>query len=142
MTLFRSGLVTGIVALLSSQAFAALPEPFIPGTYRQIDTVTKQALPVGNQVVIIAGKGGRLGFSINAVRQIDTNQGFVVGTLPAVMPAVWSRTSSSGNCKLISERLPKGLKITQDMEFGDCGFGAGVSASGTYALVAEKPFKT
>jgi hypothetical protein len=139
-----------IVALLAIAAatLGATPSPnqierFVPGTYRQIDTVTKKTLPIGNQVVIIAGKGGRVGFSINAIRQIDTNQGFAVGTLPSILPAVWSRTSAeSGNCKLVFEGLPKGLKITQDMGFGDCGFGSGVSASGTYALIAEKPLKT
>jgi hypothetical protein len=142
MTRFRCGALAGMFVLLCGVAGAAMPEHFVPGTYRQIDTVTKKTLPVGNQVVIIVGKGGRLGFSVNAVRQVDTNQGFVVGTLPAVMPAVWSRTSSSGNCKLVFEGLPQGLKITQDTGFGDCGFGSGVSASGIYALVAEKPFKT
>jgi len=34
------------------------------------------------------------------------------------------------------------LKVTQDAGFGDCGFGYGVTASGTYLLVAEKPPKT
>jgi hypothetical protein len=134
------------LVLLSDTAVAATPPPvakFVPGTYRQIDTVTKKPLPVGNQVVIIAGKAGRLAFSLNAVRQIDTNQGFAVGILPPVLPGTWTRTSAaSGNCKLLFESIPHGLRITQDAEFGDCGFGAGVSASGTYQLVAEAPLKT
>jgi hypothetical protein len=29
--------------------------------------------------------------------------------------------------------------VTQDEAFGDCGFGKGVSASGTYRLLSEKP---
>jgi hypothetical protein len=142
MSLFRSGTLAMMVALLYSQASAAAPERFVPGTYRQIDTVTKKTLAIGNQIVIIAGKPGRLGFSVNAVRQADTNGGFVAGVLPGVLPATWSRTSSAGNCRLIFEGLPKGLKVTQDLGFGDCGFGAGVSASGTYQLVPEKPLKT
>jgi hypothetical protein len=43
---------------------------------------------------------------------------------------------------LLFESAGRALKVTQDLEFGDCGFGAGVSASGTYALVPEKPLKT
>jgi hypothetical protein len=143
LTAGRSSLALAVVLLWDATARGATPiEHFVPGTYRQIDTVTKKTLPVGNQVVIIAGKAGRLGFSVNAVRQIDTNQGFVAGTLPPVMPAVWTRTSAAGNCKLIFEGLPKGLKVTQDAGFGDCGFGYGVSASGIYALVPEKPLTT
>jgi hypothetical protein len=140
-----SAAALGLFVLLSEVAVAATKAPaparIAPGTYRQIDTVTKQPLELGNQIVIIAGKGGRLGFSVNAVRQSDMNQGFVVGLLPAQPPLTWSRTVSSGNCRLTFEALPKGLKLTQDASFGDCGFGYGVSASGTYALVAEKPLK-
>jgi hypothetical protein len=146
MTLcLRSGAVAIMGVLLSEVAGAATPPPvvkFVPGTYRQIDTVTKKVLAVGNQVVIIAGKAGRLGFSLNAVRQIDTNQGFAVGILPPALPGTWTRTSSAGNCRLLFEGIPHGLKVTQDAGFGDCGFGSGVSASGTYQLVAEAPLKT
>jgi hypothetical protein len=136
-----------LFVLLSSIAAAATPPPapapakIVPGTYRQIDTVTKQPLAVGSQIVIIAGKAGRLGFSVNAVRQADMNQGFVVGLLPAGPPLTWSRTSEAGNCRLSFEALPKAVRVTQDLGFGDCGFGAGVSATGTYGLVAEKPLK-
>jgi hypothetical protein len=134
-------------SLAAGAAGAATPAPappavrILPGTYRQIDTVTKKPLALGNQIVIIAGKGGRLGFSVNAVRQSDMNQGFAVGLLPVQPPLTWSSTSSSGNCRLTFEALPKGLKLTQDAGFGDCGFGYGVSANGTYALVTEKPLK-
>jgi len=129
-------LVNGI-----AEAVAPASARIVPGTYRQIDTVTKQVLAVGSQVVIIAGKGGRLGFSVNAVRQADMNQGFVVGLLPAGPPLTWSRAAASGNCRLTFEPLPKALKVTQDAAFGDCGFGYGVTATGTYALVAEKTLK-
>jgi hypothetical protein len=132
-----------LVALLTGFTDAATPPPqpkLQPGTYRQINTVTRQALPEGSQLVIIAGKAGRLGFSLNAVRQSDANQGFAVGTLPLTLPATWTKTADSGNCKLTFEAAPNvGLKVTQDMTVGDCGFGEGVTATGTYRLVPEKP---
>ncbi len=148
MALLRSGMVAAILALCWAPAGAAGPagpagpRSFVPGTYRQIDTVTKKPLEVGSQIVIIAAKGGRLGFSVNAVRQTDADQGFIAGTLPGALPATWTRTSSAGNCRLIFESLAHGLKVTQDTGFGDCGFGAGVNASGTYQLIPEKPLKT
>jgi hypothetical protein len=148
MRLRLSGVVPaaiGAAIVLASPAGAAVgitPEHVVPGTYRQIDTVTRKPLEIGNQIVIIAGKPGKLGFSVSAVRQADTNQGFIAGLLPPALPATWTRTSSSGNCKLTFERVPQGLKVTQDIGFGDCGFGYGVNASGTYLLVAEKPLKT
>lgn len=146
MTLFRASAAVLATALLGGTAVAAMtpspaPSRFVAGTYRQMDTVTKQALPVGSQIVLIAGKAGKLGFSINAIRQSDTNQGFVAGVMPEGNPAVWSRTSSSGNCRITFESLPQALKVTQDAAFGDCGFGYGVTANGTYGLVAEKPLK-
>jgi hypothetical protein len=132
-----------LFSLLRAAAMAATPAPAPPriaaGTYRQIDTVTKQPLTVGNQIVVMAGKGGKLAFSINAVRQADMNQGFVVGLLPATLPGTWSQSATSGNCRLTFEALPKGMKVVQDAGFGDCGFGAGVTASGTYALRPDKP---
>jgi hypothetical protein len=135
-----------LLALVTGRAEAATPPPqqkLVAGLYRQINTVTKQALPDGSQLVIIAGKGGRLGFSLNAVRQSDANQGFAVGTLPGVLPAIWTKTADSGNCKLTFEAVPSvGLKVTQDAGFGDCGFGAGVTANGTYQQIPEKPLKT
>jgi hypothetical protein len=147
MTLLRSGALIAMLVMLSGTANAATPAPapapkWVAGTYRQIDTVTKSVLPVGNQIVIIAGKAGRLAFSLNAVRQSDTNQGFAVGMLPPALPATWTRTSAAGNCRLLFVGIPHGLKITQDAGFGDCGFGEGVSASGTYQLVVEAPLKT
>jgi len=122
-------------------AGAAATQPFVPGTYRQLDTVTKKPLPDGNQLVIVAGKGGRLGFSVNAIRQTDASEGFVAGLLPPALPGIWSQTSSTANCRLTFEAVPLGLKVTQDASFGDCGFDAGVSASGTYGLVPERPLK-
>jgi hypothetical protein len=111
---------------------------FEPGLYKQIDTVTKKIMPVGSQIIIVAGKGGTLGFSISAIRQLDSNQGFIAGTLPATMPATWTKAEEAANCKLVFDPLPHGFKVTQDAGFGDCGFGGGVTAAGTYTL-AEKP---
>jgi hypothetical protein len=140
--LLRGLCYAALVTLLGASPAPAPAERFVPGTYRQIDTVTKKPLGVGSQIVIIAGKGGRLGFSINAVRQTDANQGFVAGILPPALPGTWTKASSAGNCRLLFEVDGHSLKVTQDLEFGDCGLGAGVSASGTYALVPEKPLKT
>lgn len=131
------------LVLLSGIADAAGSAQLIPGTYRQIDSVSKKRLEVGNQIVIIAGKGGRVGFSLNAIRQTDSNLGFVAGAVDGTLPVTWSRTSVSGNCKLTFEVLPPhGLKVVQDAAFGDCGFGSGVTATGSYELVAEQPLKS
>jgi hypothetical protein len=136
------------VVLLTGFADAATPaqsppKPHLePGTYRQINTVTKQALPDGSQLVIIAGKAGRLGFSLNAVRQSDAAGGFAAGTLPPTLPATWNGAAEAGGCKLTFEAVPNvGVKVTQDPAAGDCGFGAGVSANGTYQLVPEPPLR-
>jgi hypothetical protein len=149
MRSLAAGCGVGLLVLLavSAASEAATPapavgKPFVPGTYRQIDTVTKALLPVGNQVVIAAGKAGRLAFSMNAVSQASANGGFAVGILPSSLPATWTRTSATGNCRLTFEVIPKGIRVTQDAGFGDCGFGAGANASGTYALIPETPLKT
>jgi hypothetical protein len=128
-----------LFTLLLGAAGAAQTAKLVPGTYRQIDTVTKKPLEPGNQVVLVAAKGGRIAFSVNAIRQTDAGLGFVVGVIPAGLPATWSSSSASGNCRLTFQSVPHGFKLTQDTGFGDCGFGSGISATGTYALVAEKP---
>jgi hypothetical protein len=120
---------------------AAEPGHFVPGTYRQIDVVTKKALTLGNQLVVIAGKPGRIGFSLNALRQTDASLGFIVGVLPLALPATWTRTSSAGKCRLTFENAGHFLKVIQDATFGDCGLSAGVTAAGTYQLVPEIPLK-
>jgi hypothetical protein len=135
-------LLTVSTALASSTPAPGAGKPFVPGTYRQIDTLTKSVLPVGNQIVIAAGKGARLAFSMNAVSQSSPNGGFAVGILPGTLPATWTRTSSAGNCRLTFEAIPKGVKVIQDAGFGDCGFGPGANATGTYVLIAQAPLKT
>jgi hypothetical protein len=150
MKLLAAGCGLSLLMLLTVSTAGAAPppsasgaaKPLAPGTYRQIDTVTKAVLPVGNQIVIAAGKGKRLAFSVNAVSQSSENGGFAVGILPASLPATWTRTSSAGNCRLTFEAIPKGVKVTQDAGFGDCGFGPGANATGTYVLRAETPLKT
>jgi hypothetical protein len=132
-----------LVAVTASAASPPPPGMPPPGTYRQADVVTKKPLPVGSQLVIIAGKGGKTGFSINAIRALDSNQGFVAGLLAGPLPLTWSQTSSTtGNCRLKFEAVPHGITVTQDAGFGDCGFGYGVTASGMYLLEPEKPLKT
>jgi len=149
MRFHAAGCGLSLLVLLSVSTASAAPppalgaaKPLAPGTYRQIDTLTKAVLPVGNQIVIAAGKGARLAFSVNAVSQSSTNGGFAVGILPGALPATWTRTSSAGNCRLTFEPIPKGVKVTQDAGFGDCGFGPGANATGTYVLRAETPLKT
>lgn len=127
--------LAGVAACAAVPGGAAEGPKFVPGTYRQIDTVTKKPLPIGNQIVLIAGKAGKIGFSVNALRQTDAGLAFIAGVLPGGPPATWSRSSADGNCRLTFESVPHGLKVTQDAAFGDCGFGTGVSATGTYVLI-------
>jgi hypothetical protein len=134
-----AGAGAGLFALLLGTAAAAQTAKLVAGTYRQIDTVTKRALIPGNQIVVVAAKGGRVAFSVSAMRQTDAGLGSVVGVIPAVLPATWSQSSEAGNCRLTFENVPHGIRVVQDAGFGDCGFGTGISATGTYQLVAEKP---
>jgi hypothetical protein len=134
-----------LVLAAAAAAGAATPSPavLVPGTYVQVNPVTRAPLEVGSQLVIIAGKGGRLGFSINAIRALDSNQGFVAGVLAGALPSTWSQRVGSGNCRLRFDAVPGGgVKVTQDLAFGDCGFGYGVTADGTYAVVVRKAPKT
>jgi hypothetical protein len=118
-------------------AAAALALLLAPGTYRQADVVTRNPLPVGSQLVVIAGKGGKLGFSINAIRALDSDQGFIAGTLSGTLPATWTQHGLSGDCRLRFEAVPGGLMVTEDRSFGDCGFPAGLTANGTYVRVSD-----
>jgi hypothetical protein len=113
----------------------------VPGTYVQADPVTKKPLAVGSQLVVIAGKGGKVGFSINAVRALDANQGFIAGVLPKTLPGTWSQSTTSGNCRLHFAPAVRGVTVTQDLRYGDCGFGEGVTATGMYVLRPERPLK-
>lgn len=143
MALRRIAAAAGLVLLgATGQVQAQLPGRLVPGTYRQIDTVTKKPLPVGSMIIVADGKGGKVGFSLSAIRQLDSNTGDIAGLLTPSLPQVWTHTSAAGKCRLTFQGLAHGLKVTQDADFGDCGFGAGVSANGTYLLVADKPIPT
>jgi hypothetical protein len=121
--------------LLPGPAVGATPPPAaypVPGDYRQAAPATRKPLDVGSRLVIIAGKGGRLGFSLNAVRALDSNQGFIAGLLRGPLPITWTQSGAGGNCRLLFEAIPGGYRIEQDLTFGDCGFGGGVTADGLY----------
>jgi len=132
------GLLAALLVGSAALAVAADPPGLGPGTYVQVDPVTKKPLELGSQIVVIAAKGGRLGFSISALRSLDLHLGFVAGVLEPQLPATWTRSSAGGNCRLRFERVPHGVRVTQDDAYGDCGFGDGVTASGTYLFAAEK----
>lgn len=118
-------------------AAAALALLLAPGTYRQADLLTRKPLPVGSQLVVVAGKGGKMGFSINAIRALDSDQGFIAGTLSGPLPATWTQHGLSGDCRLRFEAVPGGLTVIEDRSFGDCGFPEGVTANGTYVPVPD-----
>jgi hypothetical protein len=82
--------------------------------------------------VLVRSKSGKMGFSVNAIRALDSNQGFIAGTFAPGSKVVWTKQSEAGNCKLTFTAIPGGLTVVQDMAFGDCGFGSGVTAEGTY----------
>jgi hypothetical protein len=130
---------TFVGALGAGQPSPAPAPALVPGTYQQVDLVSKKPLAVGSALVIVAGKGGQLGFSINAIRALDSNQGFIAGGLRGALPFTWTQSGRSGKCRLRFEAVPHGVRVTQDVVFGDCGFDAGVTADGTYLLVADKP---
>ncbi len=109
-----------------------------PGRYVQISPVTKKPADVGNTIVFVRGKTRRLSFSVNAIRALDLNQGFVAGTLPANGRRVtWQQKSAGSECRLTFTATATGLDVQQDLAFGDCGFGYGVTADGTYLKVAD-----
>ncbi len=124
--------VAVVVALPAAHAGAA--DLLDAGTYEQINPATKRVMNPGNQIVFVRGKRGSLAFSVNAVRGIDLNQGYVVGTLPASGPSVtWMQKGGGTDCKITFTALANhGLKVVQDSKVGDCGFGYGVLADGTY----------
>jgi hypothetical protein len=113
-------------------AGAVNPPELFPGNYVQVSPVTKKPLEVGSSIVLVRSKSGKMGFSVNAIRALDSNQGFIAGTFAPGSKVVWAKQSEAGNCKLTFTAIPGGLTVVQDMAFGDCGFGSGVTAEGTY----------
>ena len=124
------------IAAMTSPALAQTPV-LAPGTYGQISPATKKVEKIGNTVVLVRGKTGRLSFSVNAIRALDLNQGYIAGTLPAGgRSVVWSQKADGIDCHLTFTATTTGLSVVQDYKFGDCGFGYGVDASGTYVKTA------
>ena len=104
-----------------------------PGTYREISPATRRVMSVGNEVVFVRARRGRLSFSLNAIRASDNNMGYIGGTLAKSTRVVWTHSSENARCRLTF--VPLGsemLRITQDVRFGDCGFGYGVLSDGLY----------
>ena len=78
-----------------------------------------------------------LAFSLNAVRALDENSGFVAGSLGAAAHrVVWSQKGDGTDCKLTLLAVDPGIQVVQDRAFGDCGFGNGVVADGLYRKTA------
>jgi hypothetical protein len=126
-----------VVAALGAPAVAA-DATLQPGTYGQYNPGTKKLAVPGNQLVFVRGKTGRLSFSLNAVRAVDVNSGYVAGTLPANGRSVtWIQRGDGLDCKLTFTASGSGLIVVQDARFGDCGFGYGVLADGQYVKIAE-----
>jgi hypothetical protein len=135
---FTAALAAATVASVAVvPAFAADPV-LAPGRYAQISPLTKKPAEVGNTVIFVRGKTRRLSFSVNAIRALDLNQGFVAGTLPANGRRVtWQQKSGGINCRLTFTATATGLDVEQDRAFGDCGFGDGVTADGTYVKASD-----
>jgi hypothetical protein len=131
--------VLAVLVVLAFAAPAGAADPILqPGTYGQYNPGTKKVAVPGNQVVFVRGKDGKLSFSLNAIRGVDLNQGYVVGTLPAGGRTVtWTQHGEGINCKLIFNATATGLTIMQDLKFGDCGFGYGVVGDGQYVKVSN-----
>lgn len=126
------------VSAIALLAATAPPSSLLPGTYHQINPVTKVQPAVSSSVVLVRGKGGVLGFSVNAIRSVDSNMGFIAGTLAPGNPVTWTHDGEAGKCRLTFKGSARGLVVTQDLDYGDCGFGYGVTASGTYVRAQEK----
>jgi hypothetical protein len=97
---------------------------------------------MGNSIVLVRAKSGKLGFSINAIRALDMNQGFIAGTFAPGTKTVWTQNTDDAKCKLTFTAVAGGMVVDQDIRFGDCGFGYGVTADGTYHWTGEVGGKT
>ena len=127
-------------AALLAAAFAETVAPvysadaFLSGTYREISPATRRVMSVGNEVVFLRDRRGRIAFSLNAIRPSDSNMGYIGGTFARNSARiVWTSDKEYARCKLTFVSLPHAmLQITQDVRFGDCGFGYGVLSDGLY----------
>jgi len=135
---FAAVAIAGVAALVGAAPASAADPVLVPGRYAQLSPLTKKPAEIGNTVVFVRGKTRRLSFSVNAIRALDLNQGFVAGTLPANGRRVtWQQKSGGIACRLTFTATASGLVVEQDVGFGDCGFGYGVTADGTYVKVAD-----
>ena len=79
---------------------------------------------------------GHLSFRIDAVRQLDRNTGTAQGTIRATSPATWTNHAQYERCRLtFTAPAPHLIVVAQEYAYGDCGFGYGVTADGTYLRV-------
>ncbi|MGH7728724.1 MAG: hypothetical protein ACREM2_08040 [Vulcanimicrobiaceae bacterium] len=133
------------LAASALQPIRAAGDAFRAGVYRQIDPRTNRPFvnlrthrPFGvrSQVDLVRARDGTLAFAITAWR-LNLNSGFVKGSLgrPSGALANWTSTATGTRCRLHFRTFGKHLEVTQDLDFGDCGFGNGVTASGLYAQV-------
>ncbi len=102
--------------------------------------VVEESRPDGR--LVLAPDWPSEGTSIDAIRELDSNQGFVAGTFQPASKVVWVQKSDGANCRLTFTAIPNGMTVVQDAGFGDCGFGNGVDASGTYRWMGEVGSKT
>jgi hypothetical protein len=89
-------------------------------------------------VVTRNGTGG-LDFSLDAFRQVGLHSGHVHGSVARYLPTAWTHRSPYGSCRLVFTRSALGVVVKQDDAFGDCQFGYGVTASGTYVRISSNP---
>jgi hypothetical protein len=137
MSALRRVVAFAALAAVTAGAARAAGTSLEPGVYGQINPGTKKVMSPGNQIVFVRGKTGLLSFSLNAIRALDENSGYVAGTLPANGPRVtWTQKADGINCRLTFVAEPPGLRVVQDTAFGDCGFGNGVVADGSYVKTA------
>ncbi len=133
------GEFAAVTSAVAAESTLAAGSTLQPGTYGQVNPGTKRVMNPGNQIVFVRGKNGRLSFSVNAIRALDLNQGYVAGTLPSNGPIVtWTQKEDGIDCKLTFMAAGTGLRVVQDYKFGDCGFGYGVLADGTYTRTAAE----
>jgi hypothetical protein len=126
-----------LAATVAPPAVGAAPRAnLIPGVYHQIVPATRHLLPGGSRIIIERSSTGRLEFTIDAVREAGSHTGHISGSFAGTLPVGWTHRSGSANCRLSFARSALGLVVTQDEHFGDCGFGYGVTATGTYVRVS------
>ena len=121
--------------VVAATPVVAAPSTFAPGLFRQIDPATNAVLKVGNRVRITRTSSGKLAFDLRAVRRFDLNTGEIRGYLSVASRA--TVTQPGLKCRLYFTANDDGFVVSQDLEYGDCGEGYGVIASGMYVRAAR-----